>query len=260
MPDSYRSIWSRHRFSRLTKPPISASSEKYCRRIGPRLLRRPDTMAAIATWKMIAFPGAHYDYRDWVDDTTSAIPALMDGMHSPQRNRDTDADRRVRRWRHICQRTILSSSARPEPLDHRRISPRELDPSRAARRGLHLGVRTARARRIAMLHRVTVPDYVRAALRHLEGTNDAGFTPKFLILSSWQAREDAADTATQGEDRMESHAPRHPVLASGREVLPARDAGSGQARLRGAEDWPVSGHAHAFTLPSDQSAEAARAL
>jgi hypothetical protein len=140
MPDSYRSIWSRHRFSRLTKPPISASSEKYCRRIGPRLLRRPDTMAAIATWKMIAFPGAHYGYRDWVDDTTSAIPALMDGMHSPQRNRDTDADRRVRRWRHICQRTILSSSARPEPLDHRRISPRELDPSRAARRGLHLGV------------------------------------------------------------------------------------------------------------------------
>jgi hypothetical protein len=94
-----------------------------------------------------------------------------------------------------------------------------------------------------------------AALQHLEGTNDAGFTPKFLILSSWQAREDAADTATQGEDRMESRAPRHPVLASGREVLPARDAGSGQARLRGAEDWPVSGHAHAFTLRSDQSAE-----
>jgi gluconate 2-dehydrogenase gamma chain len=35
----------------------------------------------MAAWKMIAFPGAHYDYRDWVERYNERYPSI-DGRNA----------------------------------------------------------------------------------------------------------------------------------------------------------------------------------
>ena len=36
----------------------------------------------MAAWKMIGFPGAHYDYRDWIDKHNQRIPLTPVGINN----------------------------------------------------------------------------------------------------------------------------------------------------------------------------------
>ena len=80
----------------------------------------------MAAWKMIGFPGARYDYRDWVERHNERYPHPPISIagtqaHRPGRNRETDSERGVRRWRQSCRQPTSSSSAWAGPARSRRI-------------------------------------------------------------------------------------------------------------------------------------------
>jgi hypothetical protein len=53
----------------------------------------------MAAWKMIGFPGARYDYRDWVERHNERYPirrsALPDAMHGPHHNHESGLERAI---------------------------------------------------------------------------------------------------------------------------------------------------------------------
>ncbi len=100
----------------------------------------------MAAWKMIGFPGARYDYRDWVDAAQRSVPATR---------RSASAAPLAASWN-----DMTATQAACEGCRHRRTGLDRLDPRQRADRGGARGGRD-RARPLAR-HRHRFPAILRA--------------------------------------------------------------------------------------------------